>query len=302
MNSALTTNFWLLANTISILAVLILSPTANSQERSDEVGADTVRVMLERDFGYELDISGGGGRTIDEPMLLQSTSYDDALHTQMLVLRGLGIGRGVFWRILGTELIATGLGKIHRKKIETKKVGEKNVVTQVENYYFAFNGNLRDQIGNISPFIVFTDSTAPFKFPYEISWLHYDSFKDYEPQQPGLGYSLAYSAPGIIATIYVYPAGGRKPDHRSEIQDAIEEIIYVHGEGEISHDWGIAEKDGGSTFSFLPKSDKDKISTIYVKEYNKKFIKVRMTATDGHYMRDVIQDCLDEIVRLTRLQ
>jgi hypothetical protein len=187
--------------TVWSIAVATTFPSA-ATAATMEHGKVNIRELLKRDFGLDLNISGGSGQSRDDPLVILDTSPLSASLTQMQVLRGIGKGRGILWRKLARTPFQDTLTAIEQVKIETKEVRTTEVITQVENYYFDISASA--QKGQPLPEAETTSPGCARNLPYELGWLHYDGSIDNEHQNPGLGQSIAYGAPGTKATIYLY--------------------------------------------------------------------------------------------------
>lgn len=96
----------------------------------------TLKELLKEDFEVELPISGGFGNSIDNPIIIHRTEINDYVGTEHLILKCLGKGRRIEWKILGQELLNDNSKQIDKIKIETKETTEFELITQIENYYF----------------------------------------------------------------------------------------------------------------------------------------------------------------------
>lgn len=96
----------------------------------------TLKDLLEKDFGVELPISGGFGNSIDNAIIIHKKEVNDYVGTEHFMLKCLGKGRRIEWKILGQELHIQNNKKIDKIKIETKQFTESEIITQIENYYF----------------------------------------------------------------------------------------------------------------------------------------------------------------------
>lgn len=96
----------------------------------------TLKDLLEKDFRVDLPISGGFGNSIDNAIIIHRNAINDYVGTEHFILKGLGIGRRIEWKILGQELLTHDSKKIDKIKIETKQLTEGEIITQIENYYF----------------------------------------------------------------------------------------------------------------------------------------------------------------------
>ncbi len=96
----------------------------------------TLKDLITEDFGVELPISGGYGNSIENAIIIQKDGINDYIGTEHFILKCLGIGRQIKWKILGQELINLNNTKIDKIKIETEELTESEIITQIENYYF----------------------------------------------------------------------------------------------------------------------------------------------------------------------
>lgn len=96
----------------------------------------TLKDLLEQDFGQPLPISGGDGNSIDNPIIIHRTPMNDYVGVEYYILKCLGIGRRIKWKMLGQMLLENDGKKIDQIKIETEELTETQVITTVENYYF----------------------------------------------------------------------------------------------------------------------------------------------------------------------
>lgn len=96
----------------------------------------SLKDILKSDFGVELPISGGYGNAIENAIIIHRIGMNDYVGTEHFILKCLGKGRGIEWKILGQELLSHDDKKIDKIKIETKETTEHEIITQIENYYF----------------------------------------------------------------------------------------------------------------------------------------------------------------------
>lgn len=95
-----------------------------------------LKELLKKDFGIEFPISGGTGNSIDNPIVIHLTKFNDYVGTEYSILNCLGNGRRIEWKILGQGLLNHHDRKIDKVKIETKETTQEEIITQIENYYF----------------------------------------------------------------------------------------------------------------------------------------------------------------------
>ena len=290
-------------NTFRILTVLILVTVMSigfTGEVAASLSASMIKDALKRDFGYEVDIAGGAGRSRTEPMIINASSPDQAAETELLVLRGLGRGRNIFWRSLGINIVKEQDRNLVQRIIETKEFTDDEIITQTEGYYFSRANSSVSELNSDPIRTVHTDPLVGIKFPSEISWLHYSNFADHEVKQPGLGYSLAYNGPAFTSSIFVYPINDRKPSCENEIKSAIEDVVTIYGKDAIEHDWGITEEHDHSFYFFIPEYKPKYLSGIVVTSLAGYFIKVRMTFFDDPVYRIFSGEFATELLNLVR--
>ena len=190
--------------------------------------------MLKRDFNLALNIADGFGQTCDDPIMILDSNAIDASMTQMQVLKGLGMGRGILWRTIARNFLENGQNSVEQIQIETKEVTKSQIITQQESYYFdvskaSSNGKPLPEV------IVLSDNQTKLDFPYELGWLHFSGSRDYEIEVAGAGKSISYNALGIKATIYLYdnlrsdiPADIDSSVVRNEFESAVSCLMVDH--------------------------------------------------------------------------
>ena len=95
-----------------------------------------LRELLKRDFGIDFPISGGTGNSRDNPIVIARQVPNDYTAVEYGILRCLGVGRRVQWRIKQQTLISHGDRMLDQVKIEIIETTETEIITQTENYYF----------------------------------------------------------------------------------------------------------------------------------------------------------------------
>src|SRR6185437_234875 len=96
----------------------------------------SLKQLLLRDWGTDLPICGGFGQSREDPVIVTATDPLNIAQTEMLVLRGLGRGRGVFWRMLERNLLGPSWPGVEQLKIEVVQLTADQIITTSENYYF----------------------------------------------------------------------------------------------------------------------------------------------------------------------
>ena len=96
----------------------------------------SLKEILNNIFEVNLPISGGYSHSINTPILLDENGPSDYVYTQHLLLKYIGILRGVSWREIEKTLLEHNGRYLHQIKIETAKFTGHDVITQIEDYYF----------------------------------------------------------------------------------------------------------------------------------------------------------------------
>jgi hypothetical protein len=98
--------------------------------------AMTLRELLKQDFDIDFPISGGFGNSREQPVIIHQETPNDYTSVEYGILRCLGIGRGIEWKLKQQATIKHEGKTLDQMKIETIQTTEKEVITQIENYYF----------------------------------------------------------------------------------------------------------------------------------------------------------------------
>ena len=96
----------------------------------------TLKELIKLDFEVELPISGGFGNSLTTPIIIHRNGINDYLGIEIFILKCLGIGRKIEWKILSQELLIDNNSHIDKIKIETIELTENETITQIENFYF----------------------------------------------------------------------------------------------------------------------------------------------------------------------
>lgn len=245
--------------------------------------------MLKRDFDLELNIASGSGKSRDDPIIVLDFNSLEASRTVMKLLMGLGMGRGILWRVLARNLFKHNKFSIEQIEIETKDITDTEIITTRENYYFDVSKVITYQ-DHLPDVIAFSDEGVKLDFPFELGWLHFKGITDHESLVSGLGKGIAYGALGIKATVYVYD------NTRSDISDDIDSSIDVQKEFKRAvFDFIEANPTAGSSgelsiykgFLIQAFSIGENFSIIGLSVFSGKFIKLRITHVQDALLVDV---------------
>ena len=158
-----------------------------------------LKEMLLRDFGKDLRISGGFGKS-DDPIILDVQSPHDASWTEMEVARCFYESQGWHWRAVER----TRAGNIEKLSCEVRYAEGDEVITEKRSLYFDISSiGLNDQ--DVTPDCGLNlGAGTGMGLPYQLGWLHFDRLTNNEETQEGLGVSVSFSAPSTKATVFAY--------------------------------------------------------------------------------------------------
>ncbi|MEI6791450.1 MAG: hypothetical protein WCK42_09750 [Myxococcaceae bacterium] len=254
-----------------------------------------IKSLLKRDFGVDLNISGGMGKSLADPIVVLDKDPSRTRSTQMGVLRGLGKGRGVLWRTLSRSFVSSEGSLVEQVKIETKNVTADQVITQTENYYFDVTAS--EGIIDAPTKVDVRFPVKEFSFAYEVGWLHYDGFIDNEIENPGVGISIAYGAPGIKGTIFIYD--NNRTDIGTSLQGSLVISEFEASRRQILNSypdvkmWGEAGRNNSLHLQAFNVGDQ--MSLIGVGVHQQSFLKFRATYVNDPILLDVIKDTVSSL-------
>lgn len=246
--------------------------------------------MLKRDFGLELRISGGYGLSLDDLIIVLNSNPFDASMTEMHILRAIGKERSSIWRTLARTPVEIDRRSLEQIEIKTIEVVESEIIMQKTNHYF--DVSMAVARGKVLPTVTaFTDKESKLGLPYEIGWLHYDRVTDHEP---GLGQSIAYGAPGIKATVYVYdnmrtdiPSDIDALVVRNELETAVSELMELHPTARP-----LADLLKSNILLIQPFRIDDDVSLVALGVIRGKFIKLRITYSHDPILIEVVKQSI----------
>jgi hypothetical protein len=207
----------------------------------------------------------------------------------MLVLRGLGHGRGVFWRCLNQNLLGDKWPGIEQFKIETIELTDSEIITQTENYYFDVSArSAKGAAAPCAPPTCYYDNSG-LSFPFEIGWLHFNDVIHNEPQAPGLGVTLQYGAPGIKGSVFVYdrqrsdiPGDINDPWVQAEFNEASADVGTIHSE---AAPWPDPLPNGAYLVRYWALGDDARDATVlWMTVARGKLVKARLTWNRDHFL------------------
>jgi|WetSurMetagenome_2_1015567.scaffolds.fasta_scaffold04467_8 hypothetical protein len=143
-------------------------------------------------------------------------------------------------------------------------------------------------------------SATGLVFPDRLASMKKGEVRDFEKDNPGLGVSIGYNAPGIALTIFIYdyrikefPDGPGDPVMKQHFDQVLGDVMKMGEQGK--YDYLILEniadeivlgasKKGpralSASFSYILNGEKS-LSALYLISYKKNFIKIRFTYNEN---------------------
>lgn len=237
-----------------------------------------LKQMLLDDFGKNLPIAGGLGQSVDEPIQIMTSDPVQAGLAQLEIARCIyGINRW-YWRATESMAVPSSTGPLEKFSSEVKYVEGDKIVTEKRNFYFdisAVDIPKGQQLSNVS---VPLPRMAGLGLPWQLGWFHFDGLIDNEIDHPGLGSSVAYSAPQAKMTIYVYDKG---MGEQIEVDpDAAAKIEYLQALSDFESMNPTAQpirehEDGGVRLKIYDSGEV--LSAVLVAPFQNIFFKLRLT-------------------------
>jgi len=95
-----------------------------------------LRQFLKDDFGIDFPISGGLGNSREDPIIIHHTIPNDYTSVEYAILQCLGLSREIAWKLVQQFTLNHNERTLDQLKIETTQVTEREIITEVENFYF----------------------------------------------------------------------------------------------------------------------------------------------------------------------
>jgi hypothetical protein len=135
---------WMLGLFLPAIYIAWLTGTFSRKDEihSDNSGTQTgtlnmnLQELFKSDFGMDFPISGGTGNSKENPIVVHRKEPNDYVSVEYGVIRCIGAGRGVDWKILQQTLMHHDGRRLDQVKVQTMKFVGSEIITQVENYYF----------------------------------------------------------------------------------------------------------------------------------------------------------------------
>lgn len=257
--------------------------------------ATDLKSVMSEDWGYDLLIAKGdnGDGQLSAPIKIDARNLSEIKEAVFFTIQGLQRGlskiykaesaslTGVIWRIV-TPLKYSEEFDLFYVTIKRKVLTEQEIISESVSYYFdapnykvekSFNPNF-----DFGPELKIDN----LKLPFEIASLQYQPEEsiDYSLKygKPSLGIGLAYSALGIEATVYSYPAQTEVTDNslKLEFQRASEDIEAIAKENikawpDPPYEQNILKR------YWMLGAEAERATALWLLAIEDNFIKIRMT-------------------------
>jgi len=261
----------------------------------------TLREMLHKDFGIDLPIAGGWGQSADDPIVLTSQDPDEAALVQLEIARRIYGVQGWYWRQIERTFAGVVAADVEKFSSEVKYIEDDQIVTEIRNLYFDLSSVIVADEAHLENPSVPVGPPAELNFPRQIGWFHFDGLTNNEPEHPGLGVSIAYSAPKAKMMIYAYDKGlsdqiNDRPDESasSEYAQAIADFRSMNPEARPARE----HEQGGVRLSIFESGQI--LSVVLVSPFRDFFFKLRLTLDDRseQFMVDCAMHTLSNFVSM----
>ena len=166
-----------------------------------------LKQMLLDDFGKNLPIAGGLGQSVEDPIRLTTSDPTQAGLAQLEIARCIYGINGWYWRVTESAAEPSSTGPVEKFSSEVKYVEADEIVTEKRNFYFDISAVDIPKGQQLPDVRVPLPRMEGLGLPWQLGWFHFDGLIDNEIDHPGLGLSVAYSAPQAKMTIHVYDKG-----------------------------------------------------------------------------------------------
>jgi len=243
---------------------------------------ESLRARLYRQFGVDLAIRGGIGLET-APIVVTAETLQDAVDVQVQVLHCLARGGGTAWRLIGQEVVGP---RLVRTVIDALALKNDEVFGRQEAIHFVLEALPADMATASLPAPSgFVDPRSGVRLPYQLGWLHLAAAIDNEPDEPGLGWSLAYDSPGVQGTVYIYGRGERQDSGDvvserviEEFRSAVAGALTVNPGAEIKHQVLLKDESGlGRCLLAILDLTGDSMSGVLLTLQKGHFVKACMT-------------------------
>ena len=240
-----------------------------------------LRDLLLRDFGLDLPIGAGSGRTATDPIVIATDSLYLATEAQDSIAACLFGAAGHQWRLLAKQPDALR-PRVECCSYEVRFLDGERPVAEQRQLYFDI-ARLGLEPGRSTPACGLSLGEGyGFGLPAQFGWLHFERLLRHDA--PGHGLTLDYRARQTEVTLDLYPvpdgSGDREAGLQAELQAALAAVATDHpGLHVVSENKApnlrYASFDAGQRFSALALTS-----------YRDHYCRIRMTLAEAAIGQD----------------
>lgn len=282
---------------VVLLAMTLLPALAAAQFKRD-AGSGLQDASARHPTGApRQDVAGFGTR--QQPFFVRQTDPGEAEAFQRDLLRTISRARGGFWRTISRNAESSTAGsRIEQVKVEFAYAQGPRFIRDTVNFYFDVTGVEQRAVPEPAIWTTARHAGLNVGLPAEVGWLHLQSSFDNERSFPGMGWTFAYGAPGIKATVYLYsrtvPSISGGPDSRvvrDEFEQSRRELNLVQSNARPIE----SPRPRGA---FLTQTFKleDDFTLLAVAAWQGHFLKLRLTHESGMVVTDMANESVDALL------
>lgn len=237
-----------------------------------------LKEMILRDFGINLAIEGGFGQSAEDPIRITTRNPAEAALIELQLARCIYMINGWYWRAIQRTPVMTTQLRVEKLSSEVKYIEQDLTITETRNLYFDIS-KVDLQVDQQLPSTrVQVGYPAEIGLPWQLGWYHFDGLINNEPTHPGLGVSVAYSAPQAKMTVYAYDKGAGDAIEANPEASAQAEYLQAVSDFELMNPTAqtVREYEGASMRLKIYQLD-NAFCAVIVAPFRNFFFKARLT-------------------------
>ena len=236
-----------------------------------------LRDLLLQDFGLDLPLGAGSGRTATDPIEIATDSLYLATEAQDSIAACLFGAAGHQWRLLAKQLDPV------RPRVECCRYeirfldGERPVAEQRELYFDLTRLGLES--GRTTPACGLSlGEEHGFGLPAQFGWLHFERLVRHEA--PGRGLTLHYRARQTEVTLDIYPVPAGDDDEREaglqrELEAALARVAAEHPGLQV------VSENKAANLRYASFDAGQRFSALALTSWHDHYCRVRLTLTEA---------------------
>ena len=262
----------------------------------------TIKEQIKRDFGYDLPISGGLGMSSDAPIILHVGTWRDSSVVISIYCRCIFGANGWYWRHNSSQLVPDN-DLVLKISSDVKYVEDEQIITEKRNFYFDISSIDQTKPDRLYDPRVAIESPANLYIPYELGWFHYDNHIINEAEYPGMGVSIAFSAPQSKLTLFLYNKGQPEFILKQAIDARRQEFAAaIHDFELVNNSANLVQSVDEQEYLFNIYYVDDALMVVGISTFNGMFMKFRLTNTNGSesFETECAMDTIIQIILIFR--